>query len=216
MSYITGSSIQWGSDPQITSAKLTETANLFFRITCHFLWPISHLYTIPLERCVFLYAFVSGASISFSHLFLHSLNKVHRSSAVAYALIHPIFIHRILLFLGLADFLASEPVHVIAPIGATFLRQRAAYLRVGSTRPRVEPFGGVPPPPSSTGDATAEASGVVATDADVPPPTTSDDSDIRRTLDHVLTIQAAHRQIFVDVLDEICALRTELDRKSVV
>ena len=28
MSYITGSSIQWGSDPRITSAELTETAYL--------------------------------------------------------------------------------------------------------------------------------------------------------------------------------------------
>ena len=35
MSYITGSSIQWGTDPRITSAELTETAYLFFRITCH-------------------------------------------------------------------------------------------------------------------------------------------------------------------------------------
>ena len=69
-----------------------------------------------------LYAFVSGASISFPHLFLRSLNEVHRSSTVAHALIHPIFINRILLFLGLADFPAGEPVHVIAPIGATFLR----------------------------------------------------------------------------------------------
>ena len=48
MSYITGSSIQWGS------AELSETAYLFFRIACHSLWPISHLYTISLERCVFL------------------------------------------------------------------------------------------------------------------------------------------------------------------
>ena len=71
---------------------------------------------------MFLYAFVSGVSISFLHLFLHSLNEVHRSSAVAHALIHPIFIHRILLFLGLVDFLAGEPIHVIAPIGTTFLR----------------------------------------------------------------------------------------------
>ena len=29
MSYITGSSIQWGSDPRITSAELTETAYIF-------------------------------------------------------------------------------------------------------------------------------------------------------------------------------------------
>ena len=35
MSYITGSSIQWGSDPWITSAELTEIAYLFFRIACH-------------------------------------------------------------------------------------------------------------------------------------------------------------------------------------
>ena len=122
MSYITGSSIQWGSDLQITTTELTEITYLFFRITCHSLWPISHLHTIPLERCVFLYAFVFGASISFPHLFLHSLNEVHRSSVVAHGLIHPIFIHRILLFLCLVDFPSSEPVHVIALIGATFLR----------------------------------------------------------------------------------------------
>ena len=71
---------------------------------------------------MFLYAFVSGASISFPHLFLHSLNEVHRSSVVGHALIHPIFIHRILLFLGLDGFPPGEPVHVITPIGATFLR----------------------------------------------------------------------------------------------
>ena len=71
---------------------------------------------------MFLYAFVSGASINFLHLFLRSLKEVHRSSVVAYALIHPIFIHRILLFLGLVDFPIGEPVHVIAPIGATILR----------------------------------------------------------------------------------------------
>ena len=122
MSYITGSSIQWGSDLQITTTELTEITYLFFRITCHSLWPISHLHTIPLERCVFLYALVFGASISFPHLFLHSLNEVHRSSVVDHALIHPIFIHRILLFLCLVDFPSSEPVHVIALIGATFLR----------------------------------------------------------------------------------------------
>ena len=83
--------------------------------------------------CVF---FFFGVSISFPHLFLCSLNEVHRSSVIVHALIHPIFIHRILLFLGLADFPTGEPVHVIAPIGVTFLRQRAAHLRVGPTRPR--------------------------------------------------------------------------------
>ena len=137
-----------------------------------------------------MYAFVSGASISFPHLFLCSLNKVHRSSAVAHAFIHPIFIHRILLFLGLDDFPAGEPVHIIASIGATFLRQKAAHLRVGPTRPRSASSGVVPPPPSSLGADAAETFGAAAADADVdvPPSTTSDDSDIRHTLDHVLTV----------------------------
>ena len=71
---------------------------------------------------MFLYAFMFGASISFPYLFLRSLNEVHRSYAVGHALIHPIFIHRILFFLGLADFPSGESVHVVAPLGATFLR----------------------------------------------------------------------------------------------
>ena len=115
MSYITGSSIQWGSNPRITSFALSETAYLFLRVACHSLWPISHLHTIPLERCVFLYAFMSGVSISFPYLFPRSLNEVHRSSTVGHALIHPIFLHRILLFLRLVDFPSREPVHVVAP-----------------------------------------------------------------------------------------------------
>ena len=94
-----------------------------------------------------------GASISFPYLFLCSLNEVHRSSAVGHVLIHPIFIHKILLFLGLVDF------------------------------------------PS-----------------DVPPLTTLDDSDIQRTLDHVLTVQAAQGQLLVDILDEIRGLRVDLAR----
>ena len=142
---------------------------------------------------MFLYAFMFGASISFPHLFLRSLNKVHRSSAIGHALIYPIFIHRILLFLGLADFPSSEPIHVVGPLGATFLRQRAAHLRANPSVSRGASSSSVPPPPSSTG--ATETSGTAAA-TDVPPLTTSDDSDIRRTLDHVL----------VDILDEIKGL----------
>ena len=100
---------------------LSESAYLFLRVSCHSLWPISHLHTIPLEQCVFLYAFMSGASISFPHLFLRCLNEVHRSSAIGHALIHPIFIHRILLFLNLADLPTNEPIHVVGPLVVTFL-----------------------------------------------------------------------------------------------
>ena len=161
---------------------------------------------------MFLYAFMSGVSINFPHLFLRSLNKVHRSYAVEHELIHPIFIHRILLFLGLSDFPSSESVHVVTPLGATFLKQRAAHLRVDPSSPRGASFGVVPPPPFSTCVDAAETFGAAAADADVSPPTTSDDSDIRRTLNHVLIVQAAQGQILVDILDEIRGLRVDLAR----
>ena len=118
---------------------------------------------------------MSGASISFPHLFLRSLNEVHRSSVIGHALILPIFIQRILLFLGLADFSSGKLVHVVTPLGATFLRQRAIHLRVDPLGPRGASSGDVPPPPSSIGVDAAETSGATA---DVPPSTTSDDSNI--------------------------------------
>ena len=158
----------------------------------------------------FLYAFVSGVSISFPHLFLRSLNEVYRSSVIGHALIHPIFIHRILHFLGLDGFPSGEPIHVVAPIGATFLQQRAAHMRAVPSRPRGASSSAVLPPLSSTDVDDAETSSAAAASADVPPSTTSDDSDIRRTLDHILTVQEAHGQILVDVLDEIRALRVKL------
>ena len=66
-------------------------------------------------------------------------------------------------------------------------------MRVSSTRPSGESSGVVPLPPSFTGADTAKASSAGAADADVPPPNTLDDSDIRHTLDHVLTIQEIGR-----------------------
>ena len=116
----------------------------FFRISCHFIWPISHLHIIPIERFAFLYALVTDASICFPTLFISTLVKVYRSSSKGQGLFILIFIYRILLDLGLEDFLAFEPVHIIAPICATFLRQRATRMTASSKRPHVE---------SSIGDA---------------------------------------------------------------
>ena len=84
-------------------------------------------------------------------------------------------------------------------------------MRVAPPRQRGVSSSSVPPPPSSIGTAAVETSGAPTdADVDVPPSTASDDSDIRRMLDHVLTVQAAQGQILVDVLDEIRALRAEL------
>ena len=126
MSLRTGTTISWGTNPRITTHKLTKPNYLFFRISCHSIWPISHIHTIPIERCAFLYALITDAPISFPTLFICYLVEVHRSSAKSHGLFFPIFIHRILLDLGLEDFLAFEPIHIIAPVGATFLRQRVA------------------------------------------------------------------------------------------
>ena len=44
-----------------------------------------------------------------------------------------------------------------------------------------------------------------------PPSSTSNDSDIRHMLETVMTVQAAHGQLLVDLLDEIRALRADLE-----
>ena len=151
--------------------------------------------------------------MSFPHLFFHSFIEVHRNSSSTHALFFPVFIHRILLHLGLDEFSASEPVHIIAPIGATFLRQRAAQMRASFKCPRVKSSSGVaslpPLPPFSTGDLVTNAY-VDPTAAVAHPPSTSDDSDIRRMLETIMTVQAAHGQLLVDVLAELQSLRADL------
>ena len=110
MSLITGATISWGIDPHVTSHELTKLKYLFFWISCHSIWLISHLHTIPIKRCAFLYALITDAPMSFLTLFIRSLVKVHRSSAKSHGLFFLVFIHRILLDLGLEDFPTSEPV----------------------------------------------------------------------------------------------------------
>ena len=148
--------------------------------------------------------------MSFPHLFVRSLVEIHKRSSFAHALFFPGFIHRILLHLGLEQFPAFKPVRIIAPIGATFLRQRAAQMRASFKRPRVEySFGAPPPSPSSSGDPIADAF-VHPTATTTPPPSTSDDLSIHRMLDTVMTVQAAHAQLLMDVLTELHALHVDL------
>ena len=119
---------------------------------------------------------------SFAHL-LRFIGVVPNPMACSFRF----FIHWILLDLGLEDFPAFEPVHIIAPIGATFLSQRAAQLKASSKHPIVE---------SSTGDATrAPPSGDPFAEAYVdptvvvdPPPSTSSAFSLRAMLDTVRTV----------------------------
>ena len=119
------------------------------------------------------------------------------------------FIHRILLDLGLDYFPAFELVHIIARIGATFLKQRAAQLKASSKRPYIKSSIGNASlsPPSSDPSAKAYMDPTAIVD---PPPSTSSDSSLRTMLDTILTIQAAHGQHLLDVLNEITALRAKL------
>ena len=57
----------------------------------------------------------------------------------------------------------------------------------------------------------AEESVDVAAATAVPPPSTLDDSDIRYMLEIVMIVQVAHGQILVDMLDELRALRADLE-----
>ena len=138
-----------------------------------------------------MYALVADAPMSFPILFIRSLVEVHRRISTAHSLFFLVFIHRILLHLGLEDFPTSEPVHIIAPIGATFLRQRVAQMKASSKRPCVESSSGVASHPPSSNEPTTEefVDPTVAVD---PPPFTSGDSSIQSMLDTVMTVQGAY------------------------
>ena len=146
---------------------------------------------------MFLYGLITDAPMSFPTLFIRSLVKVQSSSAKSHGLFFPIFIHRILLDLGLDDFPASEPVHIITPIGATFLRQRATHLKASSKCPCVE---------SSTYDPSVEAY-VDPTAVVDPPLSTLSASSMCTMLDTIMTIQVVHGQLLLDLLNDVAPLQ---------
>ena len=79
-------------------------------------------------------------------------------------------------------------------------------MRASFKCPRVESSSGVaplpPPPPFSTGDLVVDAY-VDPTAVAAPSTSTSDDLDIHRMLEIVMTVQVAHGQLLVDVLAEL-------------
>ena len=124
MSLLCGCPISWGIEPRINSCELTELNSLYLRISCHNIYPISHVHTVPIDRCAFLYAFVTNGSMCFSSMFIQTIVDFSRSTSKSQKLFFPMFVFRILNFLGLFEFTPLELVHVTTPIGATYLRQR--------------------------------------------------------------------------------------------
>ena len=209
---------------RINSSDLTELNYILFRIACHNIFPISHVHTIPIERCFFLYALVTDASICFPSLFYQTLVGAHRSKSKKHGLFFPVFIYRVLCYVGVENFPSLELIHITAPIGATFLKQRTAQKRnvgpsVGSSkRPRVQ---------STTGDDHAEQSPVdptgtvadigddgvhahsTAADPTVPPPLS-----LRAMMETIMTTQAAHGQLLDGLIAEVAALRADFSEYS--
>ena len=122
MSLLYGRSITWRSEQRINSSELTEVNYLFFRIAFYNIFPISHIHTIPLDRCAFLYAFITDGSICFLSHLIETIVEVHWSKSKAHNMFFPIFIYRVLLFLGLDSFPSLELVHITASIGVTILK----------------------------------------------------------------------------------------------
>ena len=82
-------------------------------------------------------------------------------------------------------------------------------MKASSKCPRVESSSGAASHPPSAGDPTAKefVDPIAAVD---PPPFASNDSSIRSMLDTIMTVQATHGQLLVDVLTELQALCAEL------
>ena len=108
---------------------------------------------------------------------------------------------------------ACKHVHIIAPIGASFLRQRAAQLKANSKRPRVnssigDAFRGCPssdPPTEEYVDPTA------LVDLE---PSTSTAISTRSMLETILTVQSAHGQLLLDLLNKVGILQAKLAATS--
>ena len=72
MSLLCGRPVSWGTKPKINSCEFTELNSLYLRISCHNIYPISHVHTVPIDRYAFLYALVTDGSMCFPSMFIQS------------------------------------------------------------------------------------------------------------------------------------------------
>ena len=54
MSLLCGNPISCGTKPRINSCEFIELNSLYLRITCHNIYPISHVHIVSIDRCAFL------------------------------------------------------------------------------------------------------------------------------------------------------------------
>ena len=174
----------------------------------------------PVDRCFFLYALITNSSICFPSLFIETVMEVRRSKYKRHGLFFPVLIHRVLKYLGLKNFPSQELVHIQAPIGAKFRKQRNAQKKfvdpsVGSSkRTRVQSTTGDVPhedmhedPTTAVaedGDDEVDVDTTVAAHTGPPPPS------LRAMMETIMTAQAAHGQLLYGFFAEVAALRADL------
>ena len=83
MSLLCGRLVSWGSEPRINSCEFTKLDYLYLRISFHNIFPISHVHTIPIDRCAFLYALITDGSMCFPSLFIQTIVDIYRSKSKA-------------------------------------------------------------------------------------------------------------------------------------
>ena len=157
---------------------------MLIRIACHNIFPISNVHTIPIDRCVFLYALIIDGSICFPSLFIQTTVEVHRNKSRKHCLLFPIFISRILAYLELEDFPSSNYVHLIKPIGSSFLKEWNAQKK------------------------TVDEVDIDIADAEptVPPPLS-----LHAMMETFMMTQAAHGQLLNELITKVAALRADFN-----
>ena len=72
MSLLCGRPVSWGTNSRINSCEFTELNYLYLRISYHNIYPITHVHTVLIDRCAFLYAFVTDGCMCFLSLFIQT------------------------------------------------------------------------------------------------------------------------------------------------
>ena len=220
MDILCGRSVTRGSNRSISSSELTELNYILFRIACHNIFSISHIHTIPVDRCFFLYALITNTSICFPSFFIETIVEVHRSKYKRHGLFFPVLIYRVLKYLGLKNFPSQELIHIQAPIGAKFLKQQSAQKkfvdpnvgpskkrRVRSTTrdiPNEDMHGGPTVAIAKDGDDKVDVDTAAIAHTSPPPPS------LHAMMETIITTQTAHGQLLHGLLAEVAALRVDL------
>nr|POF24513.1 hypothetical protein CFP56_55784 [Quercus suber] len=222
MGVLCGRSVARGSEASISSSELIELNYIFSSIACHNIFPISHVHTIPIDKCLFLYALITDCSICFPSLFIETIVDVHRSKYKRHCLFFPVFIHKVFKYLGLENFPFQVLVHIQAPIGARFLKQQSAQKkfvdpRVGSSkRPRVQSTTGGVLDEDMHGDPTADVGQDGDDEVDVDTAATAltgpSPPSLRAMMETFMMTQATHGQLLDELIAEVVALRAEFSK----